>query len=275
VKTTRGPAQTAAVSDGFPSGHPEFAAVRPGAPQDPARVRFNHAVHLKETLRGPAGPEKLECAECHRLEPARAVPGAKRPRSSGLMTAVNYQQQCARCHPLFFDERIERPAPHETPEKVRAFVRQTLADYIRANPRDINMPDAAFRRVPLNFPRAPEPPARSAGEWVERRAAADERILWSKTCSECHLRIGDVTSAGYAAYEKTDIPARWMPRAAFTHAPHAMVACTTCHAAAPASTKTADVLLPNQAICATCHAPKRAETGCFECHRYHDWTQSK
>ena len=73
-----------------------------------------------------------------------------------------------------------------------------------------------------------------------------------------------------------------MPRAAFDHSPHRMVTCTSCHAA-EASTKTSDVLLPASAICASCHAgtgrtPGReaaAESRCFECHRYHDWTKAR
>jgi hypothetical protein len=74
-----------------------------------------------------------------------------------------------------------------------------------------------------------------------------------------------------------------MPRAAFNHTPHLMVTCASCHAGVPASTKTADVLLPNQAVCGTCHAPSKgglrpgsgqAESRCFECHQYHDWKKS-
>ena len=65
-----------------------------------------------------------------------------------------------------------------------------------------------------------------------------------------------------------------MPRAGFDHTPHLMVKCQSCHAA-EASSKTSDVLMPNQATCASCHAPaKGAESRCFECHRYHDWTKS-
>ena len=74
-----------------------------------------------------------------------------------------------------------------------------------------------------------------------------------------------------------------MPRAAFDHTPHLMVTCASCHAAG-ASTNTSDVLLPSAAICATCHggaqrtllrgAPQ-AESRCFECHRYHDWTKAR
>ena len=74
-----------------------------------------------------------------------------------------------------------------------------------------------------------------------------------------------------------------MPRAAFDHSPHLMLTCASCHAA-DASTNTADVLLPPAASCASCHTGTRrtlfgetthAESRCFECHRYHDWTKAR
>jgi predicted CXXCH cytochrome family protein len=284
LKTTHGDPTVARRIGAFPDAHPEFAAVKSGA-QDPGRLRFNHAVHMKDGLRGPAGPEKLQCGVCHMPEIAGAIGRGKRPATTGLMAPVKFQQQCARCHPLFFDERIDGAAPHEKPPLVRAFVRQALAAYIREHPGDISTPDSAFRRVPLNFPRPPEPPARNAQEWVARRIAADERILWNKTCAECHDPASarapagqTLTNVGAPAdlpeYAPSNVTKRWMPRAAFDHTPHLMVKCQGCHAA-EGSTKTSDVLLPNQATCATCHAPGRgAETRCFECHAYHDWTKA-
>jgi class III cytochrome C family protein/doubled CXXCH motif protein len=285
LRTTHGDPKVAMRVGPFPSGHPEFAAVKPGA-TDPGRLRFNHAVHLKDTIRGPKGAEKLECASCHTPEAGRRGAKARGPAATGLMAPIAYDPNCARCHPLFFDERVEQAAPHAKPENVRAFVQQALVGYIREHPRDISTPDSAFRRVPLNFPRPPEPPARNAQEWVQRRAAADERLLWNKTCAECHERDARASdkpaSGGLPSYAPTNVTKQWMPRAAFDHTPHLMVTCSSCHAA-DASTKTSDVLLPNQAVCATCHASSngalrlgsgQAESRCFECHQYHDWTKS-
>jgi predicted CXXCH cytochrome family protein len=173
-------------------------------------------------------------------------------------------------------------------------VLQALVGYIQDHPADISKPDSAFRRVPLNFPRPPEPPAATALEWVTRRAAADERLLWNKTCAECHEPASVEASARQAVpatplaakaataeaqpplpvYAATNMTRRWMPRAAFDHTPHRVVTCSSCHAA-EASTKTSDVLLPDQAVCATCHAPEKgAESRCFECHQYHSWAKS-
>jgi hypothetical protein len=191
------------------------------------------------------------------------------------MVPPTYLENCATCHPLFFDERIDQQAPHVKPESVRRFVQEALAGYIKENPGDISKPDSAFRRVPLNFPRESEPVARNAQEWVTRRAAADERLLWNKTCAECHERDGGSPPVPEAlpVYAETNIIKQWMPRAGFDHTPHLMVQCSSCHAA-ERSTKTSDVLMPTQATCASCHAPsKGAESRCFECHRYHDWTK--
>jgi hypothetical protein len=282
LKTTQGEPRVARSVGAFSVSHPEFRAVSAGA-QDPARVRFNHAVHMKDDLRGPRGPESLQCGTCHLPEAANTGRRAKGPDTTGLMAPITFARNCARCHPLFFDERIDQAAPHVKPEAVRAFVRQALDAYIRTNPGDISKPDSAFRRVPLNFPRPPEPPARNAEEWIARRAAADERLLWNKTCVECHESDSAPASPGaLPVYAATNITKQWMPRASFDHRPHLMITCASCHAA-EGSTKTSDVLLPSQAVCASCHAPSpgaqlasgHAENRCFECHRYHDWSKSR
>jgi len=273
LQTTHGEPTVAKSVKPFPAGHPEFAAVRQGA-QDPGRIKFNHAVHMKDTLRGPNRPETLTCPTCHMPDMPRTVANPKRPSGTGLMARITYRQQCARCHPLFFDERIAQEAPHDTPDTVRAFVQQALATYIRENPQDLTRSEEDVRRVPLNFPRPAEPPARTPQEWAARRTSFDERILWNKTCAECHV-VSSIAGDGMPTYEKSHMTTQWMPRAAFNHTPHSMVTCESCHAAR-ASTKTSDVLLPNQATCATCHAPsKGAEHRCFECHRYHDWTKTR
>jgi hypothetical protein len=282
---TAGVTHTDRVSASFPGGHPEFAAVK--SSQDPAHLRFSHVVHLKDSLRGPNGPEKLGCATCHKPEIIRAAVRGQRATRSGLMAPVSYQQQCARCHPLFFDERIDRQAPHAGTGQVIAFVQQSLEQYIREHPEEISKSDGAVRRVPLNFPRPPEPAVRNAAEWLARRLPADERILWTRTCAECHdyAPTGDLfltTGARLPVLLPTNITKQWMPRAAFDHTSHGMVTCASCHAAAGDSSRTMDVVLPNEAVCATCHRSSSgarlsaggAESRCFECHRYHDWTKT-
>jgi hypothetical protein len=152
--------------------------------------------------------------------PARR--GRRPPPDGADHLRPELRQGATRCSST---ERIEQAAPHLSPDSVRAFVQQALVGYIRENPGDINKPDAAFRRVPLNFPRPAEAPARNAQEWVARRAAADERILWNKTCAECHVRedAAAATPGAVRSTPRTNITARWMPKAGFDHTPHLMV----------------------------------------------------
>jgi predicted CXXCH cytochrome family protein len=269
--STRRAAKAAAVS-GFPDGHPPFTTANE-AVKDPGTVKFNHEVHAKPDLRGPKGPEKLECSTCHQPEIVRAS-SRSRVTMSGLMQPIEYEQQCARCHPLFFDERIEAPAPHGEPKIVRAFVERALREHITRNPGDISKVEEP-RRIPLNFPRPPEPPARTPEEWVARRTVRAERLLWGKACAECH----QVSAAAAAQQLPTIAPANlrreWMSKAAFDHTPHLMVRCESCHAAEK-SRNTSDVLMPAADTCATCHAPsKGASSACAECHAYHDWSKAR
>jgi hypothetical protein len=257
----------------FPSGHPEFALMRTGV-KDPGTIRFNHEVHVKDGLRGPAGPEKLECATCHKPEMPRVT--SQRKTATGLMASISYEGQCARCHQLFFDERLDATAPHEDPSVVRAFVAQSLSEYITANPRAMSEPDGPNRRIPLNFPRQPEPPARTPEEWVQRRAARAEQFLWGKACRDCHAVSGQTSSGALPQIAPAALETQWMPRARFDHAPHLMVECASCHTGAETSRDTSDVLMPTVATCATCHAPsKGASSQCVECHGYHDWTRAQ
>lgn len=257
---------------GFPDGHPPFTTSAAGA-TDPGTVRFNHEVHIKADLRGPNGPETLECVMCHQPELARSLSSAL-PRPSGrLMQPISYEQQCARCHVLYFDEFIDAPAPHEKPEVVRAFVEQALREHIAANPGDLRR-ERPIRRLPLNFPRPPEPPARTPQEWVTRRAARAEVLLWSKTCAECHT-VDAVTARALPTIAPANLRSEWMPRAAFSHTPHLMVRCEACHAATE-SRLTSDVLMPSVTTCATCHTENTGTMAqCAECHRYHDWSKAQ
>ncbi len=71
--------------------------------------------------------------------------------------------------------------------------------------------------------------------------------------------------------------ARWMPHSKFDHDAHRGFTCGSCHEKALTSKDSFDVLLPGIATCQKCHAPgpEHAESRCFECHTYHDWSQRK
>src|SRR5258708_5718877 len=82
LKTTHGDPKVATRVGAFPSGPPEFAAAEPGRPQPPP-PRLHHAVHLRDTVRGPHGAEKPACASCHKPEGGRTRAKARGPATNG------------------------------------------------------------------------------------------------------------------------------------------------------------------------------------------------
>lgn len=233
----------------FDSGHPAFKI-----PPDPGTVKLNHEVHLKKDLRGPHGPVRLTCADCH--------------RSAGdFMQPVDYQKSCADCHPLLFDRRFDEPAPHKKPEVVLDYVTSRFTEYIARHPEEVHMADPADPRIM----RPPLPPARDAAEWIARRVSDTEQLLWRKSCKECHPvpKPREIPDAS--------IPVQWMKKSWFSHDAHQMLKCLECHPKAATSRETSDVLLPGIETCRKCHrsGADAAEARCFECHVYHDWSKEK
>ena len=53
LKTTDGKPQYVTSVSSFTSGHPDFAAVRPGHAPDPGTIKLSHQVHMKSDLKGP------------------------------------------------------------------------------------------------------------------------------------------------------------------------------------------------------------------------------
>ncbi len=264
LKTTHGTSKFASSIRAFDRSHPEFAPLRPGA-TDPGTIKFNHRVHLKEDLRGPTGPVQLKCADCHQTSGSSGRP---------YMTPVNYEKHCASCHPLQFDRRFSESAPHKDPKVVYDFVFAKLTAYIAAHPAEIPLVDEPDKRLPT---RPPQPPARSAAEWVQQRMTDAQLLLWRKSCKECHtLSYLDGPSI-LPVVAKAAITARWLPHANFDHQAHQMLQCASCHAKAKDSQETSDVLIPGIQTCRQCHraGPDAAEARCFECHAYHDWSKEK
>jgi hypothetical protein len=292
--------------ENFGPGHPEFAAVRPGS-IDPGTIKLNHAVHMKRNLAGPNGPVQLDCDDCHRPptstdawrfgSPAPPVPmaGALPNASPAAMPAtmppsqksdlpamvlaraymapMTYAKTCAACHGLQFDKRFTEGAPHDTSEVIHAFLDQRFRQYIFAHPGEVRV------TVPVpGLPQKLQPVAvrvLTPQQWVAERVAESEQLLYGKTCKQCHA-LSFSSGAALPAVAKSNITPRWMPHANFNHDRHQMVKCTECHAALT-SHETADILLPGIATCAKCHhaGNDAAESRCFECHTYHDWTKAK
>jgi transcription elongation factor Elf1 len=118
-------------------------------------------------------------------------------------------------------------------------------------------------------------------------------LLSRKTCKQCHLYETPVDNAVVRIPTRIEsesetvgplpdiapakITIRWLPHAKFDHDAHRSFTCTSCHAKALSSTETSNVLVPGIENCKTCHAPgpEHAESRCFECHTYHDWSKRK
>jgi hypothetical protein len=260
LKVKNGAPHFAATITSFDKGHPEFAALRL---KDPGTIKFGHAIHLKSNLRRPPGTPPLKCADCH------VAAGA-------YMAPIRYETHCASCHPLSFDARLPESVPHKKPEIVIEFVTKRFAEYIAKHPNEVHVVDPADPRIL----RPPVPPARDAQEWIARRVADAEVLLWRKTCIECHtlnLPADLAATTRLPEVPEARIPSRWMSHASFDHYPHQMLLCAECHPSAAISDQASDVMLPGIQTCRQCHhsGTDAADSRCSECHLYHDPAKSK
>lgn len=115
----------------FTTDHPEFAiTVKTDTAEkrlrlsddgardaDPGTLKLNHALHLRPNLKGPKGPVRLYCKDCH-------VPAA----DGALMMPVRYEAHCKSCHLLKFDDvRSNGVAPHTSPDLVQGYLKTVYA----------------------------------------------------------------------------------------------------------------------------------------------------
>jgi hypothetical protein len=281
----------------FEDDHPEFAALRDDA-KDPGTIRLNHAIHLKPIRQGPNGPMvQLECADCHRnyeaawnyaLSVNREIPTYPNistpvpqtlrsfapPAGRERMRRVQFATACSGCHLLTFDKRFDEGVPHDTPEVVHAFLVKKFQEYIAAHPAEVRLVPEPKRDL-TGKPLPPEVRVLTPTEWVSEQTADAELLLWRKTCKQCHA----MTQAGEALPKiaPAQVREQWLPHANFDHDAHRGFSCAGCHPKALTSTEMSDILVPGVANCKTCHAPgpEHAESRCFECHTYHDWSKRK
>ena len=254
LQTKKGAPTVAANISSFTSGHPEFAAVR--KPSAGPGIKFNHQIHV-------AGAS-MPCGGCHTPEGVGQPPGTgmhEGSRARAYMQRVTYQDQCAGCHALNFDDLItDATAPHDKPEVVHAFVEQKLTSFIAAHPGELGKKGA------------PGSPA----AWVKFRTSEDEKQLWGATCARCH-EMGAADASGFPTVPPTKANARQFTGAVFDHGAHQELQCASCHTGAAASTSASDQLLPGIAVCKTCHNSEARTAGdsCTTCHVYHDWSKGK
>jgi hypothetical protein len=216
--------------------------------------------------------------------------GSRTPMTSReLMAPVKFATACASCHLLTYDKRFDDGVPHDKPEVVHAFLLKKFQEYIAAHPSEVRVMRDPKRDL-TGKPIPPEVRILTPAQWVIERTADAEELLWRKTCKQCHAltsatstSLPQAQNSSIAPVPKlpqiaaTNVTARWMPHAKFDHDAHRGFTCVSCHEKALASTESSDVLLPGIATCQTCHAPgsDHAESRCFECHTYHDWSKRK
>jgi len=289
-------------------GHPEFAALRSVAgvpPSDPAKIKLNHAIHMKPIRRGPNGTlVSLECGNCHRPMAADAdltysdvtyraatvsykdsdefLPirseSPRRPKpitGRELMAPLRFANACAACHLLSFDKRFDEGVPHDKPEVVHAFLIKKFQQYISAHPGEVRVQRDPGRDL-SGKPLPPQVRVLTPSQWVAERTAEAEELLWRKTCRQCHSLTAP-QSIGLPQVANANVRTQWMPHARFDHDTHRGFSCESCHPKALTSTESSDMLLPGISTCKICHAPGpgHADSRCSECHTYHDWSKRK
>jgi len=228
-----------------------------------------------------------------------------------LMAPVKFATACAACHLLTFDKRFEEGVPHDKPDVVHKFLVKKLTDYIATHPSELHeMRDPLRSLTGKQLP--PSAQSLTTSQWVVQKTLVAEELLWKKTCAQCHsvsiAQMQDTDQARWSPYSAITVegkpgfvqnrnsalhvvfadsilprvaPAnttlRWLRHSKFSHEAHTGFTCVSCHEKALTSTESSDILIPGIAVCRTCHAPgpNHAESRCFECHTYHDWSKRK
>jgi hypothetical protein len=272
LKTAEGHPAVAQHITNFNQDHPEFAALR-AEKSDPGTIAFNHAVHLKP-IEGPAKKRvQLDCSDCHRIgadqngvwrfAAATFSPSAK-TGDSAYMVPPTYAGSCAGCHDLRFDPNIAESAPHDSPEAVQAYLQKIYSARNRIETRIV-----PARLIPAMAHKDAHTPT--------EHIAIAERLLWGKTCKECH-EVDFAPGGALPTIAPSQITRVWLPKSKFSHAPHRSFSCESCHERVIDSVQTSEVLVPSISTCQTCHngdpqSGARSDNRCFECHEYHDWKQ--
>ena len=278
LETRDGVVRVAREVSSFAGNHPEFRLLRTATESERSAATalvFNHAEHLKAGLKGVSGPVTLACSNCH-----AATLGADGRQGDG-MQPVKFATSCQSCHSLEFDRHVTAQAPHDTPEKVHAFVVASLTEFARQHPEVVSAEIRSWPQQPPLPGVAAMAAPRNAQQWLQASVFRAETILWRERCGLCHKSDQRLpVNGGLPVYQTVTQPAKWMPGAVFSHPAHRAVACEDCHTQALTATGEHAVLMPTIATCRRCHdghsspqgpalANGHAESGCFLCHSYH------
>jgi hypothetical protein len=248
------------VFESFAEGHPEFQ-VHAENLKDPDTLRFNHRLHLGDTVRAKDGG-KLNCADCHK------------PDASGAYyQKISFDANCRECHSLQFDKHNPGlQLPHGNPEAVRAFLRSLEIQYADLARKTGVTENRAVDKFVQSQMQTLRQEFRS-GEELERQVffsnatkSPTGRSLYPG-CAYCH----EVKPRGelVPAITPPQIFERWLVHGKFDHSKHSQTACASCHDAGE-SKRTEDILLPKKSSCVVCHSPKGGvRNDCATCHGFH------
>lgn len=254
----------------FHAGHPEFQVVARGIRETHA-LRFNHQRHFAEDVPKLNG-KKLDCAACHQ------------PDGSGLFHApVSFELHCQSCHDLQFDERNPGlKVPHGNASGVRAFFASLPVQYAAHARSALGMTSQrdleTYVAAQMESMRAEHRSTQSLEQKIflsDKRRAPVEQVgalpAMGKSlfygCVFCHeVRTGLV---GSLEVVEPAAPTRRLNAGSFDHARHRQVDCRRCHDAEN-SRESADLILPSQSVCSSCHSPQGgAAHDCSLCHTFH------
>lgn len=247
--------------------HAQHAALR-----ESSGLNFPHDVHLSPAgIKAPQGEEVLTCSDCH-------MPDA----GGHLMQPIRMEQHCSRCHQLSFAaDDPSRLVPHGKPAAVLSTLEEYFARRVLEGSEDMQLRGSqdpnrrrAGRRVQRDYDRAQELAALEKAQAAALNTAED--LFERRVCVDCH-QIGDNPKAR----AKGEIPwhvlpvalqNNWLPKAGFTHGSHEPFRCETCHAAS-SSNSSSDILMPDLALCQSCHGDERSKdlisSSCIDCHDFH------
>lgn len=232
-------------------------------------LKFPHDKHLsKEGVRGPAGKEKLECANCHLLAFGAAS-----------FQPIGMEGMCERCHQLVFDpRRPDRTLPHGQATNAQLLLREFYSDYALRGGFEEQAPDGGsenVRRRPGAQPEITEGVRINPRQWADMQAQkVADQSFGKLMCGKCHeVSFGKNGGPLNWAVVPATVTKTWLPRGRFDHSAHVdMMECSACHAAEKSSVA-ADVLLPNIGACKECHgdesASNRVPSNCLTCHDFH------
>ncbi len=269
-RTPRPPGGRTNLFTAFWEGHPEFG-VRTAGLKDPNSLKFDHALHLGDTVR--LGGKALACSDCHT------------PNATGVgMTPVRYAVHCASCHDLQFDPvHPELKLPHGDVAAVRGMLRGLPAAYADLRSRELASQGKPARKAELDaFTRENVSRMRQtfgSGENLEKLVVfttdprreqpslSAERRAHYAGCAYCHEVTPDRERLAVVTHPV--MPDRWMLKGRFNHARHSQQDCESCHGVRT-SHAAGDINLPSQTTCVTCHRPGGGgPSNCSTCHTYH------